>query len=141
MNKKIFNFIFNSLPFFAWIGCFFLELYNVEINPDLVVIYIILLLCLPILYSVYNLFFSADEKEFIIQNTIFGVAQVSGIYINGVLAYNQTYNDAETMIMTNFLSICSIVYILVLTFTFYAVKIPLKKNNKKSVISNNTLNE
>lgn len=72
--KKIFNVVLNVLPFFIWIGWFLLALNNVEINPDLGTIQILLLLGLPLVYSVYNVIFSANKKNFLMQNFVFGVA-------------------------------------------------------------------
>lgn len=62
--KKILNVVLNILPLFIWIGWFLLALNNVEINPDLWTIQILLLLGLPLVYSVYNVFFLVIKRTF-----------------------------------------------------------------------------
>lgn len=117
--KKIFNVVLNVLPFLIWMVWFLLALNDVEINPDLGTIQILLLLGLPLVYSVYNVIFSGNKKNFLIQNFVFGVAQVVGYYISGLLYYDYISNDSETILVNNTFSAISIVYVLITTLIFY----------------------
>lgn len=119
------------MPFFVWIGWFFLALYDLETKTDLGMIQIILLLCLPILYSVYNTIFSNNKKNLVIQNAIFGIAHVVGYYISGVLYYDHISSDTETILVNNTFSALSIVYILLVTFAFCGIKFLIDKIKKK----------
>lgn len=117
--KKIFNVVLNVLPFLIWMVWFLLALNDVEINPDLGTIQILLLLGLPLVYSVYNVIFSGNKKNFLIQNFVFGVAQVVGYYISGLLYYDYISSDSETILVNNTFSAISIVYVLITTLIFY----------------------
>lgn len=117
--KKIFNIVLNVLPFLIWMVWFLLAFNDVEINPDLGTIQILLLLGLPLVYSVYNVIFSGNKKNFLIQNFVFGVAQVVGYYISGLLYYDYISNDSETILVNNTFSAISIVYVLITTLIFY----------------------
>ena len=117
--KKIFNVVLNVLPFLIWMVWFLLALNDVEINPDLGTIQILLLLGLPLVYSVYNVIFSGNKKNFLIQNFVFGVAQVVGYYISGLLYYDYISSDPETILVNNTFSAISIVYVLITTLIFY----------------------
>ena len=59
--KKIFNITVNIFPLFVWMIWFYLALIDLEVNPDLGTIQILLLLGLPLLYSIYNVFFSGSN--------------------------------------------------------------------------------
>ena len=129
--KKIFNVVLNVLPFFIWIGWFLLALNNAEINPDLGTIQILLLLGLPLVYSVYNVIFSAKKKNFLMQNFVFGVAQVVGYYISGLLYYDYISSDSETILVNNTFSAISVVYILITTLIFYGISVVVEKLKRK----------
>jgi len=129
--KKIFNVVLNVLPFFIWIGWFLLALNNVEINPDLGTIQILLLLGLPLVYSVYNVIFSGNKKNFLMQNFVFGVAQVVGYYISGLLYYDYISSDSETILVNNTFSAISVVYILITTLIFYGISVVVEKLKRK----------
>ncbi len=119
--KKIFNIIINLIPFFVWMIWFYLALIDVDINPDLGMIQILLLLGLPLLYSIYNVFLSKNKKEFVIHNAIFGVSHIIGYYIMGLLYYNYISSDSETVLVINTFSGISILYILIATLVFYGI--------------------
>ena len=125
--KKIFSITVNIIPFFVWIIWFILALYDIETIPDLGLIQILLLLGLPLLYSIYNVIFSSDKRNFAIQNMIFGVAQVVGYYSSGMLYYNLISGDSETILVFNTFSGISIVYILIATFIFYVIRLLVDK--------------
>ena len=127
--KKIFSVIFNVVPFFIWMIWFYCALEHFTI--DLGIIQILLLLGLPLLYSIFNTIFASGKKEFVIHNTIFGASQVIGYYIAGLLYYNYISSDSETALITNTFSGISIVYIFLLTLVFYGIwAIVYKVKNK-----------
>jgi len=121
--KKFFNIVLNILPFFIWIVWFLLALNDVETNPDLGTIQIILLLGLPLVYSIYNVVFSCDKKCFLMQNFVFGVVQMVGYYICGLLYSDYISGDSETILVCNTFSVISVVYILFITLMFYVIRV------------------
>ena len=127
--KKIINIVFNVLPFFIWMGWFYCALKHFTI--DLGTIQILILLGLPLLYSISNAVFSNNKKDFVIHNLIFGVSQVVGYYIAGLLNYNYISSDSETILVINTFSGISIVYILIATLIFYGIRAIVDKNKKK----------
>lgn len=129
--KKIINVVLNVLPFFIWIGWFLLALNDVETNPDLGSIQILLLLGLPLVYSIYNVIFSSNKKNFLMQNFVFGVAQVVGYYISGLLYYDYISSDSETILVNNTFSAISVVYILITTLIFYWISVVEEKLKRK----------
>lgn len=129
--KKIFNAVLNILPFFIWISWFLLALNDVETKPDLWTIQILLLLGLPLVYSIYNVVFSGNKKNFLIQNFVFGVAQVVGYYIRGLLYYDYISSDSETILVNNTFSAISVAYILIATLIFYGISVAVEKSKRK----------
>ncbi len=129
--KKIFNVLINVLPFFIWIGWFLLALNDIETNPDLGTIQILLLLGLPLLYSIYNVLLSKNKKEFLIHNVIFGLSQVIGCFVTVQLYYNHVSSDSETILVGNVFSGISILYISIATLLFYGVKTLVGKVKRK----------
>lgn len=125
--KRIFNIILNLLPFVVWGVWFYLALNELYIYPDWGLVQILLLVCLPIMYSVYNAIVWDRNKTFIIQNGIFAVSQVSGCYICGVLYYNFISSDSETQLVTSGFSFISVIYIAVLTLVCCGIKILINK--------------
>ena len=110
---------------------FYLALIDLEVNPDLGTIQILLLLGLPLLYSIYNVFFSKDKNEFAIYNAIFGVSHIIGYYIMGLLYYNYISSDSETVLVINTFSGISIIYILIATLIFYGIRVLVDKVRNK----------
>ena len=129
--KKIFNVIINLIPFFLWMIWFCLALIDVDINPDLGMIQILMLLALPLLYSIYNVFLSNNKKEFVIHNVIFGVSHIIGYYIMGLLYYDYISSDSETILVINTFSGISCLYILIATLVFYGIRIFVDKFRNK----------
>ena len=129
--KKIFNITVNIFPLFVWMIWFYLALIDLEVNPDLGTIQILLLLGLPLLYSIYNVFFSKDKNEFAIYNAIFGVSHIIGYYIMGLLYYNYISSDSETVLVINTFSGISIIYILIATLIFYGIRVLVDKVRNK----------
>ena len=129
--KKIFNIIINLIPFFVWMIWFYLALIDVDINPDLGMIQILLLLGLPLLYSIYNVFISKNKKEFVIHNAFFCVSNIIGYYIMGLIYYKYISSDSETVLIINTFSGISILYILIATLVFYGIRAFVDKMRNK----------
>lgn len=129
--KKIFNITVNIIPLFVWMIWFYLALIDLEVNPDLGTIQILLLLGLPLLYSIYNVFFAKDKNEFAIYNSIFGVSHIIGYYIMGLFYYNYISSDSETVLVINTFSGISIIYILIATLIFYGIRVLVEKVRNK----------
>lgn len=129
--KKIFNITVNIIPLFVWMIWFYLALIDLEVNPDLGTIQILLLLGLPLLYSIYNVFFAKDKNEFAIYNAIFSVSHIIGYYIMGLLYYNYISSDSETVLVINTFSGISIIYILIATLIFYGIRVLVDKVRNK----------
>ena len=129
--KKIFNITVNIFPLFVWMIWFYLALIDLEVNPDLGTIQILLLLGLPLLYSIYNVFFAKGRIEFAIYNAIFGVSHIIGYYIMGLLYYNYISSDSETVLVINTFSGISIIYILIATLIFYGIRVLVDKVRNK----------
>lgn len=131
--KKIFNTIVNIVPFFVWMIWFYLALIDIDIdiNPDLGTIEILLLLGFPLLYTIYNVFFAKDRKEFAIYNLIFGVAHIIGYYISGLFYYDYVSSDSETMLVINTFSGISILYVSIVTLIFYGIRAFVDKLRNK----------
>lgn len=127
--KKVINIAFNVLPFFIWMGWFYCALKHFTI--DLGIIQILMLLGLPLLYSILNLIFSNNKKDFVIHNLIFGVSQVVGYYIAGLLYYDYISSDSETILVINTFSGISIIYILIATLIFYGIRAVVDKVKNK----------
>ena len=129
--KKKFNSIINLIPFFVWMIWFCLALIDVDINPDLGIIQILLLIGLPLLYSIYNVFLSKNKKEFAIHNAIFAVFHIIGYYNMGLFYYNYISSDSETILITNTFSGISILYVLITTLVFYGIRAFVDKMRNK----------
>ena len=129
--KATFNTAINIVPFFIWIFCFYLALMKVETYPDIGMIQIFLLLCLPLLYSIYNVFFSKNKNDFLINSAIFCISHIIGFCIEGALYYNYISSDSETIVIINTFSIISIVYILIVTLVFYGIRAFVDKVRNK----------
>ena len=111
--------------------CFYLALMKVETYPDIGMIQILLLLCLPLLYSTYNVFFSKNKNDFLINSAIFCISHLIGFCIEGALYYNYISSDSETIVVINTFSIISIVYILIVTLIFYGIRAFVDKVRNK----------
>ena len=129
--KKIFNIIINIIPFFIWMIWFYLALIDIDINPDLGVIEIILLLGFPLLYSIYNVLISKNKKEFVINNVVFGISHIIGYYIAGLLYYDYISSDSETVLVINTFSGISIIYVSIITLVFYGIRALVEKMRSK----------
>lgn len=129
--KKIFNIIINIIPFFIWMIWFYLALIDIDINPDLGVIEILLLLGFPLLYSIYNVLISKNKKEFVINNVVFGVSHIIGYYIAGLLYYDYISSDSETVLVINTFSGISIIYVSIITLVFYGIRALVEKMRSK----------
>ena len=129
--KKIFNIIINIIPFFVWMIWFYIALKDIDINPDLGTIQILLLLGCPLLYSIYNVLLSKNKKEFIINNVVFGFSHIIGYYIAGLLYYDYISSDSETMLVINTFSGISILYVLIATLVFYGIRALVDKMRNK----------
>ncbi len=115
--KKIIIFV-NFFPALIWIAWFLCALYDIEVRPDLGMIQILLLLLLPLIYSLYNLIMSSRKRNFIILNGIFLLSQLMGYYISGSLYYRYVSSDAETLLVMNTFSFLSLIYIMIITLAF-----------------------
>lgn len=129
--KKIFNIIINIIPFFIWMIWFYLALIDIDINPDLGVIEILLLLGFPLLYSIYNVLISKNKKEFVINNVVFGISHIIGYYIAGLLYYDYISSDSETVLVINTFSGISIIYVSIITLVFYGIRALVEKMRSK----------
>lgn len=129
--KKIFNIIKNIIPFFIWMIWFYLALIDIDINPDLGVIEILLLLGFPLLYSIYNVLISKNKKEFVINNVVFGISHIIGYYIAGLLYYDYISSDSETVLVINTFSGISIIYVSIITLVFYGIRALVEKMRSK----------
>ena len=129
--KKIFNIIINIIPFYIWKIWFYLALIDIDINPDLGVIEILLLLGFPLLYSIYNVLISKNKKEFVINNVVFGVSHIIGYYIAGLLYYDYISSDSETVLVINTFSGISIIYVSIITLVFYGIRALVEKMRSK----------
>lgn len=130
--KKILNIILNLFPFVIWMGWFYLALGDIKTIPDLGTIQILLLLFLPLIYSIYNLIFSNNAKKFILRNTIFLISQVVGYYLCGLLYYNYISSDSETALIRNTFSFISIIYIVIITLICCGIRLLMRKIRKSS---------
>lgn len=118
--RKAVSVVVDLLPIGVWIGWFFLEFY--EVMQNLWIAEVVLLLILPLLYSVYHVVFSKDKKRFVTSNIFFGGSQVVGYILSGLLYYRFISDDSETIAVVAFFSIASIVYISVMTLLFYGIR-------------------
>lgn len=120
--KKAFNITILFLPVFVWAVWFLLAFNRVRTNPDLGLVQIFLLLCLPVVLSVCNVILAKDKQRFLKRNARCGAVQVASYYLTGILYYCLISGDSKTMLVNNTFSIISIVYILLVTVVFYLVK-------------------
>ena len=130
--KIIANIIINILPFLAWIVWFLCAFYDVETSLDLFVIELLLLMLLPIIYTIYNLILSKDNKTFLIQNSVFLLSQVIGVIMSGMLYYNYISDDSGTALVVTTFAFISIIYTVLVSVAFWGVKLLIKKLLKKN---------
>ena len=129
--KKIFYRIVNVFPLFIWIGWFLLAVSDVDTDSDLGIIQLLLLFALPLLYSLCNAMLSNNKKEFTVNNTMFGVSQIFGYYLAGLLYYSYISSDSKTVLVINTLSGVSILYISIVTLIFYGIRSIIDKVKNK----------
>ncbi|MBQ8541775.1 MAG: hypothetical protein IJ435_09945 [Clostridia bacterium] len=129
--KKAFNITILFLPVLVWAVWFLLALNRVRTNPDLGLVQIFLLLCLPVVLSLCNVIVTKDKRSFLKRNVICGAVQVASYYLTGILYYCLISGDSKTMLVNNTFSIVSIVYILLVNLVFYLVKAVCEKLKKK----------
>ena len=127
--KKIPIFV-NFFPALIWIAWFLCALYDIEVRPDLGMIQILLLLLLPLIYSLYNLIMSSRKRNFIILNGLFLISQLMGYYISGSLYFRYVSSDSETLLVMNTFSFLSLIYIMIITLAFYGIKALISKYKK-----------
>lgn len=129
LMKRIIGISLNILPFFVWMGWFYCALHHFTI--DLGIIQILLLLAFPLLYTILNIIIANDKKQFLIYNSFFGISQIVGYYISGLLYYDYISSDSETILVVNTFTGISIVYILIATMVFYGVRVIIDRVRKK----------
>lgn len=141
MNRKISNvifFVFNILPFATWMSYFYVSYNNIIVSPHIATLQIVLLIGLPLFFTVINCVSSYNRKMFIVQNSIFLVSNVIGYYFTGCLHYKYISDDAETLLVRDTLSLYSLFYIIILSAVVLIIK-TVDKRQKSKVFNNGNI--
>ena len=115
--------IINLLPIIFYIILFYMQYKNAI--PDIYIGFIIPVLLFfvsPVIFSLFNVVFSDTAERFALQNTVYGFSQIIGQFLNFVLYYDNISNDSETEMLSEMGLFSTVIYVLILTLVFYAIK-------------------
>ena len=119
MKRKI---IINIIPFVFWLLWFYCEINSIIPYYMSMIIQILLLLCLPLVFTILNFLVEKSEKSFLKYNIVSCSSHILGYYLRGLLYYCFISDDPETLLVVNLLSFLSLLVSVLLTGICYVVK-------------------
>ncbi|MBO4897044.1 MAG: hypothetical protein J5590_01945 [Clostridia bacterium] len=121
--KKRLVMIINLLPIVYYIVSFYMSYKNaIPDNYIGFIITVFLFFVSPVIFTLFNANFSDTAERFALQNTVYGFSKIIGQFLDFVLYHDYISNDSESEMLSEIGLLFTVIYILILTLVFYAIK-------------------
>lgn len=131
----------NAIPFLLWICAFgidfiwqYFDFFSYEylwILPTYITL--ALLLIMPIVFVIINVFCAKKYKNYFVFNTILAFSCAIGYFIFGILYYKFISSDSESLLLAQVLPIVLFVYVFLLAAIGFIIKLVANKLKRRRI--------